>query len=102
LLTDRALSSNAQAIMETIGVRRPRHNSRLCTARARHTTGRTASLVPSKHVSEIAAAREILRISNAMPGAPVGNIEKRRNTYQVIHVLSERSILQRGGWLILH
>jgi len=79
-VTNNAVSSNAQATMDTIGVKKPRHKKRLCTARARQTRGRAAGLMTSKQLSKIAAAREILRISNAMLGAPVGNIEKRRNT----------------------
>jgi len=67
-------------MIDTIGVKRPRHKSRLCTARAKYTKGRTAGLMTSNLLAKIAAAREILRISNAMPGAPVGNTENRRNT----------------------
>src|SRR5258708_16589883 len=73
-------SSNAQAATDTIGVRSPRPKSRLCTTEARSITGVKDELGQWEPVSRMDAAREILRISNATPGAPVGNIEKRRNT----------------------
>jgi hypothetical protein len=79
-----AVISNAQATTDITGVKKPRHRSVLTAASARHIKGKTEDLRTSKQLSSTAPARETRSINNAMPGAPVGNIEKRRNTSQLI------------------
>jgi hypothetical protein len=71
-----------KAIIETIGVRRPRHSKTLRPAKARHTKLGGRSSRHEGPPSRTAAAKEILSRSSAIPGVPVGNIENRRSTYQ--------------------
>src|SRR6202021_3918419 len=78
-------SSNRQASKDEIGVRTPMQRSRLSTASAAQSRNESGDIKQPAPVSKIATASENRSINKATPGAPDGNIAKRRSTLPAFH-----------------
>lgn len=75
------VSSIAQQIVEAAGVSKPKHIRTLSTPKTMQIRTPINDFQTSGAPSIRAIATETRRSNNAMPGAPAGNIEKRRSTF---------------------